>query len=101
MYISTTAAQLAAQNFAAGTNHGVRPQPPKMAPRRIETADLVDLTSKPQQAAKAPAAKPAEPTHDARAPSPPAAGGAARHDAAFIRSDARPPRPGSQLDIRV
>jgi hypothetical protein len=86
MNIPTTSAQLAAQNFAAGT---AQPQRQQSAPRRI---DLVELTSKPEQVAR-------PPVREAQAPV--ASGVPVPHEARPAWTDARPLRPGSKLDIRV
>jgi hypothetical protein len=82
MQIPANPALLAAQNFASAQS--IQPSRPASAPRRIDAFDLADLASKPDAAVKA------------------AAGSAApRVEAPPQRSEQRPLRPGSTLDIKV
>ena len=101
MQISTSSAHIAAQAYASGTP-GVQPQRPQATPRRVETADFVDL-SPTTPAAKPPSVKPSAPLRETQTVAATAVGGegAARREAPLNRTDARLARPGSVLDIKV
>jgi len=102
MQISTSSAHIAAQAYASGTP-GVQPQRPQATPRRVETADFVDLSPNATPAAKPPGVKPSAPLRETQTVAAAAVGGegAARREAPLNRTDARLARPGSVLDIKV
>ena len=82
MQVPTKSALLAAQNVAS--TQSIQPSRPAGAPRRIEAFNLADMASKPDMAVKA--------TTGIAAP---------RVEGPPERSEQRPLRPGSTLDIKV
>ncbi|MCE9524142.1 MAG: hypothetical protein K8S25_17120 [Alphaproteobacteria bacterium] len=101
MTISTTAAQIAAQSYVLSSGAPASAQRSQATPRRIETADLVDLTSRPEQSAKTSATKAPASTSESRAFSAPVGTADMGRVSPIARGDTRPARPGSQLDIKV